>query len=199
MSKLKLGFFASHGGSNMQSIIDSCKSGKLNADPCAVISNNSVSYALVRAQLENIPNFHISSKHYPDNNDLNNKLIETLDLYGVNILVLAGYMKQVDDIIIDHFNGRVLNIHPALLPKFGGKGMYGMNVHKAVIEAGEKMSGATVHQVDNHLDTGRILGQMQVPVLETDDAETLAERVLAIEHILYPEVLIGISNGDIVI
>ena len=136
MSKLKLGFFASHGGSNMQSIIDSCKSGKLNADPCAVISNNSVSYALVRAQLENIPNFHISSKDYPDNNDLNNKLIETLDLYGVNILVLAGYMKQVDDIIIDHFNGRVLNIHPALLPKFGGKGMYGMNVHKAVIEAG---------------------------------------------------------------
>lgn len=199
MSTLKLGFLASHGGSNMQAIIDACKNGKLNAEPSVVISNNSVAYALVRAQLENLPNYHLSSKQFTTQEDLNKQILEKLDKHEVNTLILAGYMKQIDDEIIEHFHGRVLNIHPALLPKFGGKGMYGMNVHKAVIESGDKVSGATVHLVDNTLDTGKILGQMQVPVLETDTAETLAERVLSIEHILYPQVLIDIANGDIVI
>lgn len=195
MKKLNLGFLASHSGTNMQAIIDNVKNGKLDANLCAVISNNSNSGALERAKKEGIPAYHISEKTHPGN--VSSKIIEIFTHHGVDTIVLAGYMKKLDSKIINHFGGRVLNIHPALLPKFGGEGMYGINVHKAVIEAGEKISGATVHLVSPEYDQGKILMQMQVEVKENDTPESLAERVLKIEHILYTEVLRKISTGEI--
>jgi phosphoribosylglycinamide formyltransferase-1 len=127
------------------------------------------------------------------------EIINTLKKHNVDTVILAGYMKKVSQELIAQFNNRVLNIHPALLPKFGGKGMYGMNVHKAVIEANEAVTGATIHLVNTNYDEGKILAQMQVPVFSDDTAETLAARVLEVEHQLYSDTLIKISNDEIII
>lgn len=197
MKLLNLGFLASHGGSNMQAIIDKAKSGSLAANLCAVISNNSNSGALEKANAEGIAAYHVSEKQFPGK--VSEKIIEIFEKQGVDTIVLAGYMKILDKSVIEHFKGRVLNIHPALLPKFGGQGMYGMNVHKAVIEAGESVSGATIHLVDSEYDRGRILAQKEVPVLLDDTAETLAQRVLQAEHLLYSETLQKIAIGEIAI
>lgn len=192
-----LGFLASHTGTNMQAIIDAIKEGRLDAKACAVISNNSNSVALERARNEGIPAYHISSKKYPDEQDLDNAIINALKENGVDTVILAGYMKKLSPRVIQAFNGRVLNIHPALLPKFGGKGLYGMYVHEAVIQAGEKVSGATVHLVDEHYDHGKILNQRTVEVAPDDTPETLAQKVLKIEHQLYVETLQKIASGEI--
>ena len=197
MATLHLGFLASHGGSNMQAIINAYKSGKLNAEPCCVISNNSGSGALEHACNEGIPWSHISGKTHPNNEA--EAIVDAFSRYGVDTIILAGYMKILSSQVINYFNGRVLNIHPALLPKFGGKGMYGKHVHEAVLKAGEKESGATIHLVDSQYDRGRVLSQMKVPVLDGDTSESLAARVLAIEHILYTVTLQKIASGEIVI
>ncbi|MCX7736378.1 MAG: phosphoribosylglycinamide formyltransferase [Candidatus Kapabacteria bacterium] len=199
MNKIKLGFLASHGGSNMQAIIDACKSGTINAVPVVVISNNSNSMALERARNEGIPAYHISQKKYPEPEDLDNAIIEVLEKYKVDIVILAGYMKKLGSKVINRFKGKILNIHPALLPKYGGEGMYGKFVHEAVIKNKEKESGCTVHIVDEIYDHGRILGQAKVPVFPDDTPEILAERVLEQEHRLYPEVIGKIANGEIVL
>ena len=197
MKKLNLGFICSHSGSNMQAIINNVKSGKLNANLCVVISNNLNSGALEKAKKENIPNYHISEKTHPQNTEL--EIINTLKRHNVDTVILAGYMKKVSQELIKQFNNRVLNIHPALLPKFGGKGMYGMNVHKAVIEANERVTGATIHLVNANYDEGKILAQMQVPVFSDDTVDTLAARVLEVEHQLYSDTLIKIANNEIII
>jgi phosphoribosylglycinamide formyltransferase 1 len=197
MKKLNLGFLCSHSGSNMQAIINNVKSGKLNANLCVVISNNLNSGALEKAKKENIPNYHISEKTHPQNTEL--EIINTLKKHNVDTVILAGYMKKVSQELIKQFNNRVLNIHPALLPKFGGKGMYGINVHKAVIEANERVTGATIHLVNANYDEGKILAQMQIPVFSDDTVETLAARVLEVEHQLYSDTLIKISNSEITI
>jgi len=197
MPEIRLGFLASHGGSNMQSIIDACKTGYANAIPACVISNNSTSMALQRAEKENIPYYHISSAKYPTQEELDDAIISTFKDNGVDIVVLAGYMKYLSPKVIRAFGSKVLNIHPALLPKFGGKGMYGFKVHEAVIASKEKISGPTVHLVDEHYDHGKILGQKQVSVLPDDTKDTLAARVLEQEHILYPEVIRRIADGEI--
>jgi phosphoribosylglycinamide formyltransferase-1 len=197
MSEIKLGFLASHGGSNMQSIIDECKLGKVNATPACVISNNSSSMALQRAEKESIPAYHISSTKYPTQDELDDAIIAAFKDHGVNIIILAGYMKYLSPKVIKAFDGKVLNIHPALLPKYGGKGMYGKRVHEAVLADKETYSGPTVHLVDEHYDHGRILGQSKVPVLPQDTVDTLAARVLEQEHILYPDVIRRIASGEI--
>jgi len=197
MKKLRLGFLASHGGSNMQAIIDSIKSGALNAEACAVISNNSGSGAIDRARNEGIPYYHISSVTHPDPAEMDNAMIDALHSHSAEIIILAGYMKKISPKFIEAFRGRILNIHPALLPKFGGEGFYGMKVHEAVIASSEKVSGATIHVVDEKYDHGRILHQLQVEVLPGDTAETLAQRVLGIEHLLYTQTLKMISAGEI--
>lgn len=199
MNKLKLGFLASHGGSNMQSIIDACKTGKINAVPVVVISNNSNSMALQRAKNEGIPTYHISQKKYPDSDSLDGAIIDVLVKYEVDLVILAGYMKKLGKKVIQRFNGRILNIHPALLPKYGGEGMHGRFVHEAVINNKEKESGCTVHIVDEKYDHGRILGQVKVPVFPEDTPETLAERVLEQEHKLYPDIIGKIASGEIII
>jgi len=191
---MKIGFLASHNGSNMQAIIDACKSGSLKADPVLVISNNSQSGAIERAKKENIPYFHISDTTHP----LPDKAIaDALFDYSVDIVVLAGYMKKVGPELLSRYKGAVLNIHPALLPKFGGDGMYGIRVHRAVLAAGEKKSGVSIHIVDENYDTGPIIAQVEVPIEPGDTPESLAVRVLEQEHLLFPETLQEIATGEI--
>ena len=197
MKTLHIGFLASHGGSNMQAIIDACKEGRLHGEPVVVISNNSDSGAMERARREGIPAVHISNATNPDPSALDDAILRTLEERGVDIVVLAGYMKLLGPKTLARYRGRVLNIHPALLPRFGGKGLYGMKVHEAVLAAGEKVSGVTVHLVDERYDHGPTLAQRQVPVMEGDTAESLAARVLEQEHKLYPETLEKIANGEI--
>ncbi len=198
-NNLNIAFFASHGGSNMQAIIDAIKDGRLNANAACVISNNSNSGALQRARSENIPAYHISTKTHPIDELRIQRMIEIFIEHNINIIVLAGYMKKLPTEIIEFVGGRVLNIHPALLPKHGGEGMYGINVHKSVIETKDKITGATVHLVDSEYDRGKILQQISIDVLPDDTAESLAERVLAVEHIIYTDTLAKIANGDIII
>lgn len=195
MKNLKIAFMASGNGSNMQAVIDSIKSGSLEASVVAVISNNSASGALARAKSESIPHYHISSSTHPGAEA--DAIINVLETHKADLLCLAGYMKKVDDKVIDFMDGKVLNIHPALLPKHGGKNMYGMKVHEAVIAAGEKQSGATVHLVESEYDKGRILLQAEVPVETNDTPESLATRVLNLEHEMYSDALILIQQGII--
>lgn len=196
---MNIGFLASHGGSNMQAIIDACKTGILSAVPVVVISNNGESRALERARNEGIPNYHLSGKTHPDPDGLDRAILDVLILHKVDVVALAGYMKKLGPKTLAHFRGRILNIHPALLPKHGGKGMYGIRVHEAVIAAGEAESGVTVHLVTEEYDRGPILAQVRVPVMPGDTPETLAERVLVQEHILYPATLQRIATGEIVL
>ncbi len=194
---MNIGFLASHNGSNMQAIIDACKSGALQALPAVVISNNRDSGAIARAKQEKIPWYHLSGKTHPKPEDLDQAILDAMLKHDVDVIILAGYMKKLGMKTLSRFEGRVLNIHPALLPKFGGKGMYGMNVHEAVIAAGEKESGVSIHIVDADYDTGPVIAQARVPVEPTDTAEILAARVLRQEHKLFPETLQNIVDGKI--
>jgi phosphoribosylglycinamide formyltransferase 1 len=194
---MNIGFLASHGGSNMQAIVDACTSGVLDATPAIIISNNGDSQALERARTEGIPNQHLSSKTVSADQDLDQVILDALVGHGVDIVVLAGYMRKIGPKVLAHFKGRILNIHPSLLPKFGGQGMYGMRVHRGVIEAGESESGVTIHLVDGDYDTGPILAQASVPVKPGDTAEDLAARVLITEHKFFAETLQRIVDGEI--
>ena len=194
---LKLGFLASHTGSNMQAIIDACTAGTLAAEPCVVISNNSRSGALARAlaRQENIAAYHLSERTH--GKALGGAILAAMQRHGVEVICLAGYMKKLGAEVLAAYEGRILNIHPSLLPKFGGQGMYGMRVHEAVLAAGARESGATVHLVDEEYDHGRVLAQEKVPVQAGDTPEALQKRVLAAEHRLYAATLARIAAGEI--
>lgn len=194
---MNIGFLASHNGSNMQAIIDAANSGELEAKPVAVISNNSSSGAMERAKKEGIAGFHLSSKTHPDPADLDKAILDALGNSGVDLVILAGYMKKLGPLVLTAYKNRILNVHPALLPKHGGVGMYGMNVHNAVIAAGDAESGATIHIVDGEYDTGPVLSQAKVPVEKDDTPETLAARVLKKEHQLFSETIQKIVIGEI--
>ena len=189
MGFLRIGVLASGGGSNLQSILDRCSDGYINGEVVLVISNNSGAKALSRASEKGIKTLHISSITEGSEEKADERITNELTASKVDLVVLAGYMKKAGEKLLDKFSGKIINIHPALLPKFGGKGMYGMNVHKAVIEAGERESGPTVHYVDSHYDHGNILGQIKVPVYPEDTPETLQKRVLEKEHELLPVVI----------
>ena len=194
---MNIGFLASHGGSNMQAIIDSCKEGTLQATPAVVISNNSGSGAFARAEREGIPHYHMSGKTHPDPDELDQAILNAMKEHAVDVIVLAGYMKKIGPATLSHFAGRIMNIHPALLPKFGGQGMYGGRVHEAVLAAGETKSGVTIHVIDAEYDTGPIIAQATVPVEPDDTPETLAARVLKREHTFFSETLQKIATGEI--
>ena len=195
--ELHIGFLASGGGTNMQAIIDACREGRVDGVPRAVISNSSTSGALERARRAGIPGYHLSSRTHPDADALDRAILEALTANEVNILCLAGYMKLLGPKTIDAYRGRILNIHPALLPRHGGRGFYGHHVHEAVLAAGDRESGPTVHVVDERYDHGPILAQIKVPVLPDDTPETLAARVLEQEHRIYPDALQAIASGEI--
>jgi phosphoribosylglycinamide formyltransferase 1 len=193
--KLKLGVLASGGGSNLQSIIDRSLDGSLGAEVVIVISNNSSAGALLRAKNHGISTFHISAVTEGSRGNEDIRIADELKRKDVDLVVLAGYMKRVGPVLLDSFRGRIINIHPALLPRFGGEGMYGMRVHEAVIAARETESGPTVHIVDEQYDHGRILAQKKVPVLPDDTPETLQKRVLAVEHTLLPETIRNLAES----
>jgi phosphoribosylglycinamide formyltransferase-1 len=194
---LRLGFLASHGGSNLQAILEAIGGGRLRAEPRVVISNNSQAPALERARKLGVPALHLSSQTHPEADALDRAIAGALRAHGAELVVLAGYMKRVGPCMLAAYPRRIVNIHPALLPKFGGQGMYGMRVHEAVIAAGERESGATIHLVDGDYDHGPTLAQASVPVLPGDTPESLQARVLAAEHRLYTDTLIRIAAGEI--
>ena len=194
---LRIGVLASHGGSNMQAIIDRIEAGELDARIVLIVSNNSGSGAIERARRHELPWRHISGKTHAGPGAEDRALHDALTEAGAEVVVLAGYMKKIGPETLEAFRGRILNIHPALLPKHGGKGMYGIHPHESVLAAGDTESGATVHAVDAHYDHGPVLRQRKVPVLEGDTPETLQKRVLAEEHVIYAEVLADIVAGTI--
>ena len=197
MRKLNIGILASHGGSNLQAIVDACKSEIIIATPVVVISNNSKSGALRRAKNEGIPCFHISKSLYDDDNEVDYQITQKLLRYEVDLIVLAGYMKRLGELIMSTFKDRIVNVHPSLLPKFGGKGMYGIKVHESALEAGEHKTGVTIHKVQGEYDRGTILAQAEVQIRENDTPSSLRDRVLIVEHELYVETLREISLGRI--
>lgn len=173
----------------MQSIIDSIESGYLNAQIKTVIASKSGVYALQRAADAKLEHRVFEKKDYLNTQDMDREIIALLQSLGVEYVVLAGYLNILSKDFIDAYRGRIVNIHPSLIPKYCGDGMYGMRVHRAVIENGEKVSGASVHYVDEGVDTGDIIAQEMVAVIESDTAETLAARVLELEHKLLPKTL----------
>lgn len=170
---IKIGVLISGSGTNLQAIIDACRAGDLPAEVAVVISNKADAYGLERAQQANIDQFYLEDDQ---------EILSTLKAYDVDVVVLAGYLKLISSDLVKAFEGRMVNIHPSLIPAFAGKGYYGLKVHQAAIDRGVKVTGATVHLVDEHFDEGRILIQEPVQILVEDTAETLQARVLNVEH-----------------
>jgi phosphoribosylglycinamide formyltransferase-1 len=197
-AKLNIALFASGKGSNFKAILEAIEAGTIrNTEIVLVVSNNSDSGALTIAREHGIPALHVSAAQFGSEKEFCKRLVLELNNHQASLIVLAGYMKKIDPVIIRQFRNRIVNIHPALLPGFGGRGMYGMNVHRAVLASGAVNSGATVHIVDEEYDRGRVLLQKSVPVLPDDTPETLAARVLAVEHELYPEAIRLIAEGQL--
>ncbi|MCI0733913.1 MAG: phosphoribosylglycinamide formyltransferase [Methylococcaceae bacterium] len=198
MTRIRLGFLVSHRGSNMQAVIDACNSGRLAAIPAVLISNNASSQALQRAEKQSIPYYIANSETCADSRDSPDQFILRILLeHRVDLVILAGYMKKVGAPVLSRFAGRIINIHPSLLPKYGGQGMYGLRVHQEVLDARERETGATVHLVEEDYDQGPILAQEKVPIKHDDTAKTLAARVLETEHKLLVETLSKVIRGEI--
>lgn len=181
--------FASGSGSNFQTIIDSISSGTLEATITGLISDRENILSLDRAKFHNIPYSILPPNNFKDTIQYETKLSDVIKFYNADIIILAGYLKKIPNKIIESYRNRILNIHPSLLPKYGGKGIYGKKVHEAVLNNGETVSGCTVHIVNEIYDDGPILGQTEVPVFNNDTPEDLARRVLTEEHKLYPKVI----------
>ena len=181
--------FASGSGSDMQSVIDGTLSGLIDGKVVAVVTNKEGIFAIERAKKHGIDCKTFKAKDYGDNATRDKAIIDYLKGYDVDLIVLAGYLAIVTPVLVDEYEGRIINIHPSLIPKHCGKGMYGLNVHKSVIESGDEVSGCTVHFVDYGADTGKIIAQEQVPVLVGDTHESLQARILEVEHVLLPNVV----------
>jgi phosphoribosylglycinamide formyltransferase-1 len=191
----RIAVLASGGGTNLQALID-----RFNAapDPAArvelVVVSRAGAGALQRAQAACVPSVVLNAREI-GRDALADSMLRALDDAAIDLVVLAGYLQLVPAPVVERYHGRMLNVHPALLPAFGGPGMYGRRVHEAVIASGARVSGATVHWVDERYDEGRILAQWPVPVLRDDTPETLAARVLAVEHQLLPVVVEALATG----
>ncbi len=192
-----LAFLASHNGTSMRAIAAACKAGALRAQPVLLISNNGDCEAMKWARDNKIPTHHISAKTAGSDAAADDMIASTLSMAGADLVILAGYMRMLGPATLSVFKKRILNVHPALLPKYGGKGMYGKAVHEAVLAAGETESGVTIHLVDEVYDHGPMLAQAKVPVQPGDTHETLAARTQAREQTLYVETLKKVFNGEI--
>lgn len=181
MSKLRLGVLASGSGSNLQAIIDSIESGYLPCEIAVVVSDKPDAYALKRAEKKGIATHIVEHRKFKDREAFDAELARVLNIHGVDLVILAGFMRVVTRVLINAFPMRILNIHPALLPSFPG-----LRVQKKAIEYGAKFSGCTVHFVDEGVDTGPIIIQAVVPILDDDTEETLSARILKEEHRIYP-------------
>ena len=194
---MNLGFFASGRGSNLQAILDGCADGTIQAKPAVLIVNNSKAPVADRARAAGVAVAHMSSVTHPDADQLDKAICATLREHEVELIALCGYMKKLGPQTLQAFANRIINVHPALLPQFGGPGMYGMNVHNAVIASGAKETGVSVHIVDGEYDEGPVIAQSRVPVFEGDTAADVAARVLPEEHKLYVETIRRIASGEI--
>lgn len=193
----RVAVFASGGGSNFQALLDAKQAGRLAADFALLVTNNSKAFAVERAKGENIPVLHLPPSRYFSEEEYTAALFTALDEAAVEWIVLAGYMKKLPAELIRRYHNRIVNIHPALLPAFGGRGMYGMFVHEAVLKYGAKISGITVHLVDEEYDHGAVILQDTVPVLDDDTPEELAKRVLALEHASFWRALQALFSGTV--
>lgn len=180
----KIGVLVSSGGSNLQSIIDKSKSGELQCKVEVVIGDREC-YGVERAKEAGIDGYTLDRKVLKK--ELCREIDKIVSERGIDLIVLAGFLSIIDEVFVNKWKGRIINIHPSLLPKFGGPGMYGIRVHEAVLKAGEQESGCTVHYVDTGVDSGEIIAQKRVKVLEGDTPEILQKRVLVEEHKLLPE------------
>jgi phosphoribosylglycinamide formyltransferase-1 len=179
----------------MQAVLDACASGRLHATPAVLICNNRDAEALERAARAALPVYHLSGTTHADPGALDAAILDALTRHDAELVVLAGYMKKLGPRTLARYRNRVLNIHPALLPRFGGQGMYGARVHEAVLAAGDRETGVTIHVVDAEYDHGPVVAQCRVPVLGGDTPATLAERVLGREHTFLVETLERIVAG----
>jgi phosphoribosylglycinamide formyltransferase-1 len=191
---IRIGVLVSGSGSNLQSILDACKRSDIDGEVCIVISNIPGVYALERAQKRNVPTIVIPHTAYPDRESYDKELVRVLRDYRVDLVALAGFMRVLTPVFLKSFPGRVMNIHPALLPSFPGIG-----VRQTAIDYGVRFSGCTVHFVDDGVDTGPIIIQAVVPVYPDDTEEVLKERILALEHKIYPKAIQLFAQGRLAI
>ncbi len=181
MSKASLVVLISGGGSNLQAVIDAIDNHELDAEIKAVISNQATAFGLERAKKANIDTYIVEHKRYPDRASFDQAMMQIIDPLKPDLVILAGFMRILSDVFIDHYQHRLMNIHPSLLPKYKG-----LNTHQQAIDNHDPIHGASVHYVSHELDSGPVVIQSEVPVLATDDADSLASRVLAEEHKIYP-------------
>lgn len=182
----RIAVFVSGSGTNLQSVIDGCESNYINGRICAVISSKSGVFALERAKIHKIPSFVYDKNKFENTDVMFNEIIGLLFDFDIDVIVLAGYLSILTQNIIKKYHNKIINIHPSLIPAFCGKGFYGLKIHSAVLEYGSKVTGATVHFVDEGTDTGAIILQEAVKVEIGDTAESLQKRVLETEHKILP-------------
>jgi phosphoribosylglycinamide formyltransferase-1 len=194
---IRLAVFASGRGSNFQAILKAIDEKRLSAEVGVLVSNNPDAGALQIARMRSIPGVIIQKKDFSSREGFVQSMMNTLEKHRADLILLAGYMKKIPPEIVNRYKNRILNIHPALLPSFGGQGMYGHHVHEAVLAEGCRVSGVTVHLVDEVYDRGPIVAQESVPVLEGDTADSLAARVLKTEHRLFAEAVQLFAEGRV--
>ncbi|MDH4161251.1 MAG: phosphoribosylglycinamide formyltransferase [Nitrospirota bacterium] len=195
MKKIKIGVLVSGRGSNLQAVIDNIGNGSLTAEVAVVISDQADAYALERARTHNIPAVHISARDYKGKREeYDGLLVQELRKHGVDLVILAGFMRIITGTLVKAFPNRIMNIHPALLPSFPG-----LHVQKAAIDHGVKFSGCTVHFVDEGMDTGPIIIQAIVPVLDNDTEDTLAARILKQEHRIFSRAIQLFAEGKLTV
>ena len=194
----KIAIFASGKGSNFREIYNQIQKGNIPAKIVLVVSNNPQCGAIIFASEQGLKNFIVNDTRFPNLDTRDKLLLQAILKAEVELICLAGYMRLLPKRIVKEYKDRILNIHPALLPQFGGKGFYGMKVHEAVIEAGAAESGVTVHLVDEEYDHGKIIARKKVKVRSGDTAKTLAKRVLKVEHDLYPKVVKAFCKDKVV-
>jgi phosphoribosylglycinamide formyltransferase-1 len=192
---IALAIFASGTGTTAQAVIDACASGRIDGEVVLIVSNNPGAQVLERAAAAGIPARRLSTRTHPDPDALAQAMLDALAQAGVTHVLLAGYMKKLAPAIVAAYGGRIYNTHPALLPDYGGQGMYGDRVHAAVLGDRRTRSGATIHLVTDEYDSGPIVGQVEVPVLSDDDPGSLGQRVRAAERELVVEVLADVARG----
>lgn len=193
----RIGVLISGGGTNLQSIIDATESGAIQGEISVVVSNRKNAYGLERAKNHSIPAIYIGKGNYPLVKEAEKELLKTLEAHKIDVLVLAGYLNILSPELIERYRNKIINVHPSLIPAYCGAGYYGMKVHEAVVANGETYSGATVHFVDEGTDTGAIIVQERVALTQDETAETLAKKVLAIEHRLLVETTKELCLGNL--
>jgi phosphoribosylglycinamide formyltransferase-1 len=194
---IRLAILASHSGTTAQAVIDALHGGRVDGEAVLLICNNPDAEVLGRAARAGIETRVLNARSHPDPEDLDRAVLEAVEAASASHILLAGYMKKLGPRTVDAFERRVFNSHPALLPAFGGQGMYGDRVHEAVLAAGVAVSGATVHRVTNDYDAGEIVRQVEVAVLAGDDVSSLGERVRAAERELVVVVLSEVARGSV--